>query len=91
LLDRVANFNNFELRWRFAQTNFVKQHFEFSAVPFYDVAGVWSKFTELNFKNLRHSEGLGLRIAWNESTILRFDYAISREDKQFFFNLAHTF
>ncbi len=90
-LDRVVNFNNFELRWRFAQTTVAKQHLEFSAVPFYDIAGVWSKLSQINFGNLRYSEGLGLRVAWNESTILRFDYAISKEDKQFFFNLAHTF
>ncbi len=90
-LDRAANFNNFELRWRFAQNNFMKQHFEFSAVPFYDVAGVWSNLSKINLANLRHSEGLGLRISWNENTILRFDYAVSKEDKQFFFNLAHTF
>jgi outer membrane protein assembly factor BamA len=90
-MDRVANFDNFELRWRFTEATIVRQHLEFSAVPFYDMAGVWANLTQLNFSNLRHSEGLGLRIAWNESSILRFDYAISKEDNQFFFNLAHTF
>jgi len=41
--------------------------------------------------NFRISEGLGLRIAWNVNTILRFDYALSKEDRQFFFNLSHAF
>jgi outer membrane protein assembly factor BamA len=90
-LGRVMNFNNFELRWRFAQMRLAQQHLEFSAVPFADIAGVWNNFGELNASNLRYSEGAGLRIAWNESTILRFDYAVSKEDRQFFFNLAHTF
>lgn len=90
-LGRAMSFNNFELRWRFAQMRFIKQHLEFSAVPFYDFGGVWDEFSNLTASNLRHSEGMGLRIAWNESTVLRFDYAISQEDQQFFFNLAHSF
>lgn len=90
-LGRVTSFNNFELRWRFAQTKLFNQHFEFSAVPFFDIGGVWDDFNSMNSANWRHSEGGGLRIAWNESTILRFDYAVSKEDRQFFFNLAHTF
>ncbi len=90
-LGKVMHFSNFELRWRFAQTKIFNQHLEFSAVPFYDIGGVWNDFSSLNTNNLRYSRGGGLRIAWNESTILRFDYAVSKEDNQFFFNLAHTF
>jgi hypothetical protein len=89
-LGRTMSFNNFELRWRFAQTRIAKQHLEFSAVPFFDVGGVWDEGISLQ-NNWRSSEGLGLRIGWNESTILRFDYAVSKEDQQFFFNLAHAF
>jgi len=90
-LGRAMHFSNFELRWRFAQTKILQQHLEFSAVPFYDIGGVWDDLSSLNTKNLRYSRGGGLRIAWNESTILRFDYAVSKEDNQFFFNLAHAF
>jgi hypothetical protein len=90
-LGRAMHFSNFELRWRFAQTKIFQQHLEFSAVPFYDIGGVWNSLSGLNTNNLRYSRGGGLRIAWNESTILRFDYAVSKEDNQFFFNLAHTF
>jgi hemolysin activation/secretion protein len=86
----MMSFNNFELRWRFAQSRIAKQHLEFSAVPFFDVGGVWDGIISIQ-NNWRSSEGLGLRIAWNESTILRFDYAVSKEDQQFFFNLAHAF
>jgi hypothetical protein len=90
-LGRAMHFSNFELRWRFAQTKVFNQHLEFSAVPFYDIGGVWDNLASLNTQNLRYSRGGGLRIAWNESTILRFDYAVSKEDNQFFFNLAHAF
>jgi outer membrane protein assembly factor BamA len=91
-LARVMSFNNFEFRWRFTQFNFLKQHFALSAVPFFDVGGVWDNLQRLNhLENLRYSEGLGFRIAWNVNTILRFDYAISQEDRQFFFSLKHAF
>lgn len=88
---RAMSFSNFELRCRFAQKDFLNQHLAFSAVPFVDTGGVWDSLTNLNLSNMRYSEGLGLRIAWNVNTILRFDYAVSKEDKQFFFNLSHAF
>ncbi len=92
-VSRLTQWNNFELRYRFAQFTLMKQHFALSAVPFFDFGGVWDtgkNFTK-QFNNYRCDEGAGLRIAWNVNTILRFDYAISKEDKQFFFSLAHTF
>jgi outer membrane protein assembly factor BamA len=88
---RVMSFTNFELRWRFGQMELLNQHLAFSAVPFFDTGGVWDSLSNLNFSNLRYSQGLGLRIAWNVNTILRFDYAVSKEDSQFFFNLAQAF
>jgi len=91
-LARVMQFTNLEFRCRFAQAKLLKQYFAFSAVPFFDAGGVWDDLNRINrTENLRYSEGLGLRIAWNVNTILRFDYAISQEDKQFFFSLGHTF
>jgi outer membrane protein assembly factor BamA len=91
-LGRAMNFNNIELRYRFAQCTLLKQHFAFNVVPFADFGGVWDNLSRIgNFNNYRSSEGLGLRIAWNVNTILRFDYAISNEDRQFFFNLSHAF
>ncbi|MBI1837451.1 MAG: BamA/TamA family outer membrane protein [Flavobacteriia bacterium] len=92
-LARVMQFNNFELRYRFAQFHLLKQHFALSAVPFFDCGAVWDNYPNMTkqLKNYRYNEGLGLRIAWNVNTILRFDYAISKEDHQFFFSLEHAF
>lgn len=91
-MSRVMTFNNLELRYRFAQANLFKQHFAFVAVPFADAGGVWDNLSRISkFSNYRYNEGLGLRIVWNVNTVLRFDYAISREDHQFFFNLAQAF
>ena len=92
----VANFLDFvnvELRARFTQFTILKQHLAFSAVPFFDVGGVGNTPSRLfgYSANYRYDGGLGLRIAWNVNTILRFDYAISQEDKQFFFQFGHAF
>jgi outer membrane protein assembly factor BamA len=87
----IMNFNNFELRSQFFTGKIFDQHLAFSAVPFFDFGGCWDNFTALNVQNYRYNSGLGLRIAWNVNTILRFDYAISKEDNQFFFQMNHTF
>lgn len=91
-LARTMTFNNVELRYRFAQTTLFKQHLAFVAVPFFDFGSVSDELSGMfNVQNYRYSEGLGLRIVWNVNTVLRFDYAISKEDSQFFFNLSHAF
>ena len=89
---RVMAFSNFELRLRFTQFNMLRQHFAFSAVPFFDAGGAWDDVSRMGHtENLRYSEGLGLHITWNNNTLLRFDYALSKEDRQFFFGLGQTF
>jgi outer membrane protein assembly factor BamA len=89
---RAMNFANFELRYRFVAFNIFKQHLAFSAVPLFDIGGAWDNLSRIGkYSNYRYSEGMGLRVAWNVNTILRFDYAISKEDKQFFFNFGHAF
>jgi outer membrane protein assembly factor BamA len=92
-MSRIVQFNNIEMRWRFAKAKLLKQNFTFSLVPFADAGAVWDNFSRIanHFENYRFSEGAGLRIAWNVNTILRFDYAVSKEDQQFFFKLGHTF
>ncbi|MHB8260584.1 MAG: Omp85 family outer membrane protein [Bacteroidia bacterium] len=92
-VSRAIQFTNLELRYRFAQFKILKQDLAFSAVPLFDAGGVWDDLSRVatHLGNLRYSEGLGLRIAWNANTILRFDYALSQEDRQFFFSLKHAF
>ena len=88
----VMDFGNFELRCKMAQADVFKQHLTFTGVPFFDCGGIWDNLNRMNhFENYRFAEGLGLRIGWNENTTLRFDYAISPENQQFFFQFGHTF
>jgi hypothetical protein len=91
-LSRVMAFSNFELRCRLLQLDALKQHFALSAAPFFDAGAVWDRLNRLqHLENIRYSQGLGIRIAWNVNTILRFDYAISKEDRQFFFSIGNIF
>jgi outer membrane protein assembly factor BamA len=91
-LSRAMSFTNIELRYRFAEGRFRKEHFAMSAVPFADMGGVWDNFSYFSkWENYRFATGLGLRVAWNVNTILRFDYAVSKEDNQFFFTFGHAF
>jgi len=46
---------------------------------------------DVQLNNFRGAPGIGGRIAWNQSTILRLDYAQSREGGQFFFGFGHIF
>lgn len=89
----AMDFINAELRWRFSQFRIYKQYLAVSAVPFFDMAGVGNDPGRLlsYINNYNYSEGLGLRLVWNVNTVLRFDYAVSGEDQQFFFSFGHVF
>ncbi|MFN6945197.1 MAG: Omp85 family outer membrane protein [Cytophagaceae bacterium] len=88
---RVTALANMELRTRFYQRRILNQHLAFYVVPFYDAGSIWDSFRHIEINNFRGNPGLGARIVWNQATILRFDYARSREDSQFFFVFGHTF
>jgi len=83
---------NVELRYRFCQAEFLEQHLAFYVIPFFDAGGIGNTLNRVgNFQNLRFSEGPGAQIAWNEDTILRFDFGISPEGSQFYFGIGQIF
>lgn len=82
---------NFEIRWKFWSIDVGKNHFDFQLVPFYDVGRVWDQTSKVNLQDYKHSRGIGLRIPWNQATVIYFDYAVSREDRQLFVNFNHIF
>ena len=90
-LARSLAFANFELRYKVAETKFGKQRFGFTLAPFFDAGTVRDKWQDFNFTNIKTSYGGGLRIAWNQSTIISFDYGISKEDKLFYFGIGQAF
>ncbi|RFZ90121.1 hypothetical protein D0C36_23050 [Mucilaginibacter conchicola] len=90
-LARSLWFANVELRVRLAEARLGKQFFGFGVAPFFDAGTVRDRWQDLNFKNIRISYGAGARIAWNQSTIISFDYGLSKEDKLFFFGIGQAF
>lgn len=82
---------NLEMRAKLYDFNALNQHFALGLTPFYDFGSVWNGLGDINLKRWRGAPGIGGRIAWNQSTILRLDYANSREGSQFFFGFGHIF
>lgn len=90
-LARSMWFTNIELRYRIAETQLGKQRFAFGVAPFFDAGTVRDHWQDLNFSKIKYSYGLGARIAWNQSTIISFDYGISKEDKLFYIGIGQAF
>ena len=87
----VMALTNYEVRWTFAQTRALDQRFAFIAAPFLDMGRVFDAVRLTNLKHWNRDEGLGFRIAWNLSTIVMIDWAVSDEDTGFFINFNHIF
>ncbi len=90
-LARSLWFANTELRYRIFDTSLGRQRLGFGIAPFFDVGTVRDRWQELGFRNLRYSYGLGIRVAWNQSTMIYFDYGLSREDQLFYFGMGQVF
>jgi hypothetical protein len=82
---------NLELRARLYDFKFLKQHFNFGLTPFYDMGSVYDNIDKLTFQGWQGAPGMGARLAWNQSTVLRLDYGRSREGGQVFFGFGHIF
>lgn len=82
---------NLELRGRYFDFNFLKQHISIGSILFYDLGSVWDNPKQINLQKWVGAPGLGARISWNQSTVLRLDYGLSREGGQFFFGFGQIF
>lgn len=82
---------NLELRSRLYELSFFKQDIILGLSPFYDLGNVWENPAQLNLKKWRGTPGLGLRISWNQSSIITLDYAKSAEGSQMFLGSAFIF
>lgn len=82
---------NMDLRWSFAQFRVWKQDIKLMAVPFFDAGRAFDNNSQVSFANWKLAGGAGLRLAWNLSTIVDFDYGISPEGSSFYMDLNHPF
>jgi hypothetical protein len=82
---------NLELRWTFVKFRVLKQGIALIAVPFLDVGRVFDDVSQTTLAGWKRSQGAGLRIAWNEATIIMIDYGFSDEDDGLYLNFNHIF
>jgi hemolysin activation/secretion protein len=87
----AAAWANVELRWSFAETTFKNQHLRFMLVPFADAGRVFDSIGNTTLKDWKADGGAGLRLVWNLSTVVSFDYGRSRESSFFNMELGHQF
>ena len=87
----AAAYANAELRWSFADTVIWNQHLRFMLVPFVDTGRVFDSVGDSTLKDWKIDGGVGLRLAWNLSTVVSFDFAKSGEANLFYMELGHQF
>jgi Omp85 superfamily domain len=83
---RAAALANAELRWNFAHFPLLQQQFALQLAPFFDTGRVFDQVS-LALTKWRPAGGGGLRIAWNQSTVVMFDLAGSPEDTAFYIDV----
>ena len=86
----VAAVANVELRWTFTHFSLLKQRFSLQVAPLFDVGRVFDR-VGFSSDNWKWSAGGGLRVGWNQSTIIIFDAAASPEDSGFFIDFGMPF
>ena len=90
-LARTVAFANLELRVRLAELKVGRQQFGLGIAPFVDAGTVRDRWQDLSFDRIKMAYGAGARLAWNLSTVVFFDYGISREDRLFYFGIGQVF
>jgi hypothetical protein len=81
---------NLEVRWTFVRFPLLHQHFSLQVAPFVDSGRVFDQ-VGLSFSDWKTDVGAGLRVGWNYSTIVMFDFGVSREDTGFFIDFGMPF
>lgn len=89
-IGRVATAANLEVRWTFVHFALLKQHFSLQIAPFVDTGRVFDR-VDWSFADWKTAGGAGLRVGWNRSTIIMFDFGASREDTGFYIDFGMPF
>jgi hemolysin activation/secretion protein len=87
----IIALTNYEVRWTFAKFHVLGEGFGLILAPFIDIGRVFDNVGQTSLADWQRSQGAGLRIAWNEATIIMFDYGFSNEDSGLYLNFNHIF
>jgi len=80
-----------ELRWSFAEFVLWGQQLKTAFASFVDTGRVFDSPGEFSAQDWKYSYGLGLRLAWNQATVICFDYGFGPEGSLFFMQVGHPF
>ena len=80
-----------ELRWSFVDFDMGSQHLKLGLAPFVDTGRAFDDPSMTSFEDWKIDGGIGLRLAWNLSTLVSFDYGVSGEGEFFFMKLGMQF
>ncbi|MCW5831194.1 MAG: BamA/TamA family outer membrane protein [Labilithrix sp.] len=89
---RAVTLANVEVRWTFWQLAAARnQRFAFILAPFFDVGRVFDTLDDFELRRFRNGQGAGLRVAWNQATIVALDFGMSREATALYVDFGHPF
>jgi hypothetical protein len=80
-----------EARLSFMSWRWGEQLFDLSLAPFLDVISVFDRPQDFNFDNFKTGYGAGLRLTWNQATVIRFDFGFSSEDFGFYLMIKQLY
>jgi outer membrane protein assembly factor BamA len=79
-----------EMRWTFVKFPLLRQYFSIQIAPFVDTGRVFDSVA-LSLDDWKVAGGAGLRVGWNRSTIVMFDYGRSSEGDGFYIDFGMPF
>lgn len=82
---------NLEVRYTFYRFTIGSQSFAPALVPFVDTGRPFDGLEETRLSGFRTAGGAGLRVAWNQATIIMIDYGVSREETGLYVNFNHAY
>lgn len=88
---KVGAMMNFEVRWNFLEIQLFEQSFAFLFTPFIDIGRIFDDTRNTTFHGWKQGQGSGVRIAWNQATLIAVEYAQSHEDSSAYLLFNHTF
>jgi outer membrane protein assembly factor BamA len=82
---------NVELRWSFNDFMVWDEHIRLMLAPFAGGGRVFDDVGNTTLDDWKYGGGLGLRLAWNLSTVVSFNLAATSEGNVFYMELGHPF
>jgi hypothetical protein len=82
---------NSELRWRVKTLMSGTQSFLFTPILYGDYGRVYDQTLKITSDGWRRSLGTGLRVIWNQATVIGIEKTLQGEEKSLYVNINHIF